>query len=50
MVFSQVKELLLTLRLEKYVGVFEKEDVDLPTFLTLTDSDLKSIGVDLLGE
>ncbi|XP_062999248.1 ankyrin repeat and SAM domain-containing protein 3 [Elgaria multicarinata webbii] len=33
----------------KYLQVFEEQDVDLRTFLTLTESDLKEIGITLFG-
>ena len=37
------------LKLDKYAALFEREDIDMSTFLTLTDSDLKAISIDLLG-
>jgi len=46
----QVEEALTYMKLEKYSALFEREDVDMPTFLTLTDADLKAIAIDLLGE
>ena len=42
-------EVLKYLKLEKYAPHFEREDIDIQTFLTLTDADLKAITIDLLG-
>ena len=41
--------MLKYLNIEKYIPLFEREDIDLQTFLTLTDTDLKAIPIDLLG-
>ena len=38
-------QLLNTLALGKYLPVFEEQDVDLPVFYSLTDHDLKEIGI-----
>ena len=38
-------ELLLQLGLLKYQTIFEEQDVDLQVFLSLTDNDLKEIGI-----
>lgn len=38
-------QLLVELGLAKYSPIFEEQDVDLAVFLTLTDNDLKEIGV-----
>ncbi|KAL5260826.1 hypothetical protein ACHWQZ_G006754 [Mnemiopsis leidyi] len=46
---NTVEDVLKYLKLEKYLLHFEKEDIDLQTFLTLTDTDLKAIPIDLLG-
>ena len=43
-------EVLKYLKLEKYAPHFEREDIDMQTFLTLTDADLKAITIDLLGD
>ena len=37
--------LLHQLGLSKYLKVFEEQDVDLQVFLSLTDNDLKEIGI-----
>ncbi|XP_014784896.1 ankyrin repeat and SAM domain-containing protein 3 isoform X1 [Octopus bimaculoides] len=42
-------ELLQQLGLLKYLPVFEEQDVDLQVFLSLTDNDLKEIGIKLFG-
>ncbi|XP_046369283.2 ankyrin repeat and SAM domain-containing protein 3-like isoform X1 [Haliotis rufescens] len=41
--------LLQQLGLQKYLATFEEQDVDLPVFLSLTDNDLKEIGIKLFG-
>ena len=41
--------LLTSLGLQKYISVFEESEVDLPVFLTLTDSDLRECGITLFG-
>lgn len=43
--FSDLQSLLKELNLSKYFPVFEEQDVDLRVFLTLTDSDLKEVGI-----
>ena len=37
--------LLRQLGLSKYLGTFEEQDVDLQVFLSLTDNDLKEVGI-----
>ena len=37
--------LLEDLGLSKYLTTFDEQDVDLPVFLSLTDNDLKEIGI-----
>ena len=44
-----VASFLQKLKLAKYIPMFDKQDVDFGTLLTLTDSDLKEIGISLLG-
>lgn len=44
-----VASFLQELKLTKYIPMFDKQDVDFGTLLTLTDSDLKEIGISLLG-
>ena len=46
---STIEELLKKLNLSKYEGQFAEEEIDLPTFLTLDDSDLKEIGIATIG-
>lgn len=43
--FHDLKSLLESLNLEKYFAKFEEQDVDLRVFLTLTDADLKEVGI-----
>ncbi|XP_023215272.1 protein bicaudal C homolog 1-like isoform X1 [Centruroides sculpturatus] len=45
-----LSSLLERLDLSKYYHVFEDQDIDLDTFLTLTDKDLKDIGIKKLFE
>lgn len=40
-----LKGLLEQLGLSKYLTVFEEQDVDLQVFLSLTDNDLKEVGI-----
>jgi len=40
---------LTELGLQKYIAVFKEQDVDLPVFLTMTDTDLKECGITLFG-
>ena len=42
---SDLATLLAELNLSKYLSVFEEQDVDLPVFLTLSDADLKEVGI-----
>lgn len=44
-----VASFLQELKLTKYIPMLDKQDVDFGTLLTLTDSDLKEIGISLLG-
>ncbi|KAK3107223.1 hypothetical protein FSP39_009784 [Pinctada imbricata] len=44
-----LRALLEQLGLTKYMNVFEEQDVDLQVFLSLTDQDLKEIGIKLFG-
>ena len=43
--FRDLRELLGSLGLTKYLHVFEEQEIDLRVFLTLTDSDLKEVGI-----
>ena len=42
---SDLRVFLVELGLGKYADVFDEQDVDLPMFLTLTEDDLKEIGI-----
>ena len=44
-----VASFLQELKLTKYLSVFEEQDVDFSTLLTLTDHDLKEVGIALFG-
>lgn len=44
-----IASFLEDLKLTKYLSVFEKQDIDFSTLLTLTDSDLKDAGIVLFG-
>lgn len=46
---SDLCTLLRQLGLEHYESCFEQEEVDLDTFLTMTEADLKEVGVTTLG-
>lgn len=46
---STIEELLKKLNLSKYEEQFAEQEIDLPTFLTLDDSDLKEIGIATIG-
>lgn len=43
---SDLPTLLEQLSLTKYLAVFEEQDIDLQVFLSLTDNDLKEIGIE----
>ncbi|XP_051717029.1 bicaudal C homolog 2 isoform X1 [Ctenopharyngodon idella] len=42
-------ELLAQLGLEKYIDIFQQQEIDYQTFLTLSDEDLKEVGVKTFG-
>ncbi|XP_071808851.1 protein bicaudal C homolog 1-like isoform X2 [Asterias amurensis] len=42
-------ELFFKLGLGKYADVFQQQEIDLSTFLTLTDNDLKELGITTFG-
>lgn len=46
---SDLRELLEKIDLAKYFSVFQEQEVDLPTFMTLTDKDLKELGISTFG-
>uniref|UniRef100_H3APA1 BicC family RNA binding protein 1 n=2 Tax=Latimeria chalumnae TaxID=7897 RepID=H3APA1_LATCH len=46
---SDLPELFSTLGLGKYTDVFQQQEIDLQTFLTLTDQDLKELGITTFG-
>ncbi|XP_032234371.2 ankyrin repeat and SAM domain-containing protein 3 [Nematostella vectensis] len=47
--FPLVSSFLQDLKLAKYIPIFEEQEIDFETLLTLTDADLKEIGVTLFG-
>ncbi|XP_071498180.1 ankyrin repeat and SAM domain-containing protein 3-like [Diadema antillarum] len=47
--FTDLAGLLGSLGLTKYLHIFEEQEIDLRVFLTLTDSDLKEVGIRLMG-
>ncbi|KAK1789304.1 hypothetical protein P4O66_015247 [Electrophorus voltai] len=42
-------ELLMQLGLEKYTMIFQEQEIDFQTFLTLSEEDLKEVGVSTFG-
>ncbi|XP_075993308.1 protein bicaudal C homolog 1 [Genypterus blacodes] len=46
---SDLPELFSRLGLGKYTDVFQQQEIDLQTFLTLTDQDLKELGITTFG-
>ncbi|XP_056147338.1 bicaudal C homolog 2 [Lampris incognitus] len=46
---DNLPELLTQLGLGKYIDVFEEQEIDYQTFLTLSDEDLKEVGVTTFG-
>nr|XP_046263164.1 bicaudal C homolog 2 [Scatophagus argus] len=46
---DELPELLNQLGLIKYIDVFEQQEIDYQTFLTLSDEDLKEVGVSTFG-
>ncbi|XP_034037485.1 bicaudal C homolog 2 [Thalassophryne amazonica] len=46
---DDLPELLSQLGLMKYIDVFEQQEIDYQTFLTLSDEDLKEVGVATFG-
>ncbi|XP_068182387.1 bicaudal C homolog 2 [Antennarius striatus] len=46
---DDLPELLSQLGLIKYIDVFEEQEIDYQTFLTLSDEDLKEVGVSTFG-
>ncbi|XP_028272299.1 bicaudal C homolog 2 [Parambassis ranga] len=46
---DDLPELLCQLGLIKYIDVFEQQEIDYQTFLTLSDDDLKEVGVSTFG-
>lgn len=47
--YPLVSEFLEDLKLTKYLSIFEEQEVDFETLLTLSDADLKEIGISLFG-
>ncbi|XP_076020997.1 bicaudal C homolog 2 [Genypterus blacodes] len=48
-IIDDLPELLSQLGLGKYIDVFEEQEIDYQTFLTLSDEDLKEVGVSTFG-
>ncbi|XP_041758273.1 protein bicaudal C homolog 1-like [Coregonus clupeaformis] len=46
---DDLPELLSQLGLRKYINVFQQQEIDFQTFLTLSDEDLKEVGVSMFG-
>ncbi|XP_043568290.1 protein bicaudal C homolog 1-like isoform X4 [Chiloscyllium plagiosum] len=46
---SELPELFSKLGLGKYTDIFQQQEIDLQTFLTLTDQDLKELGISTFG-
>ncbi|XP_017560442.1 protein bicaudal C homolog 1-A [Pygocentrus nattereri] len=46
---TDLPELFSTLGLGKYTDVFQQQEIDLQTFVTLTDPDLKELGISTFG-
>jgi len=44
-----LSQLLRRLGLEKYTDVFQRNEIDFQLFLTMTDKELKEVGIELLG-
>ncbi|XP_068721063.1 protein bicaudal C homolog 1-B-like [Montipora capricornis] len=44
-----LRQLFEKVGLAKYFSIFQEQEVDLPTFLTLTDKDLKELGISTFG-
>ncbi|MEQ2269642.1 Ankyrin repeat and SAM domain-containing protein 6 [Xenotaenia resolanae] len=42
---DELSSILKKLSLEKYQPIFEEQEVDMEAFLTLTDGDLKELGI-----
>ena len=42
---SKLVDFLTELSLEKYIEVFQEQEIDFQAFLSLTDEDLKRIGI-----
>jgi len=47
--FCSIKEILDSIGLAKYEAVFIEQDIDFQVFLTLSETDLKEIGINLFG-
>lgn len=46
---TQLADLFNTLRLSKYIQLFQQQEIDLVTFLSMTDQDLKDLGITTFG-
>ena len=47
--YTKVDQLLLKLKMDGYVKLFQEQEIDLPTLLMLESSDLDEIGVKAFG-
>ena len=46
---DDLAKLLSQLSLERYQPIFEEQEVDIESFMTLNDDDLKELGIDASG-
>lgn len=46
---TDLTSLLISIGMEKYINVFKEHEIDLNVFMTLTDKDLRDIGVSTFG-
>ncbi|KAL9979678.1 hypothetical protein ACROYT_G017378 [Oculina patagonica] len=46
---SDLRDVFEKAGLGKYFSIFQEQEVDLPTFMTLTDEDLKELGISTFG-
>ncbi|OUM63608.1 hypothetical protein PIROE2DRAFT_61186 [Piromyces sp. E2] len=46
---KQISYVLMSIGLQRYISKFVEQEIDYKTFITLTDNDLKEIGISTLG-
>lgn len=46
---TDLTSLLISIGMEKYINIFKEHEIDLNVFMTLTDKDLRDIGVSTFG-